>query len=64
MTHVAGLIKLFGIPEGVLNDGRSLSAISTALSLNSYNVKFVWYYEYSVMGWYMVCVVGYLPHHH
>ena len=34
-TYVDGLIKLFGIPEGVLNAGRSLSAISTAFSLNS-----------------------------
>ena len=34
-TYVAGLIKLFGIPEGVLNTGRSLSAISTAFCLKS-----------------------------
>ncbi len=34
-TYVDGLIKLFGMPEGVLNAGRSLSAISTAFSLKS-----------------------------
>ncbi len=36
MTYVPKLMRLFGIPDGVLNAGMSLSTISTALALKNY----------------------------
>ena len=39
LSNLARLIRLFGIPVGVLKAGRSLSAISTALSFSSWTHK-------------------------